>query len=168
MTKTRQGDAAAAQFIEGMGQLFEADGFARISGRILGCLMLSAEARSLQELADELKVSRASVSNNTRLLEQLGALERVTLPGDRRDYYRIAEDVHDRMLEIRLARFRSTRRLLTTAKRTKAARDVRVSERVKQFSSFFSHMEEAISQTRTKWEREAKRERGGAQRKKRT
>jgi hypothetical protein len=98
----------------------------------------------------------------------LGALERVTLPGDRRDYYRIAEDVHDRMLEIRLARFRSTRQLLTAAKRTLAARDAKVSERVKQFSSFFSHMEDAIRQTRTKWERDAKRARGGAQRKSRS
>ena len=166
MIKTRQGDPAAAEFIEGMGQLFEADGFARIGGRILGCLMLSAEPRSLQELADELKVSRASVSNNTRMLEQLGALERVTVAGDRRDYYRIAEDVHDRMLEIRLSRFRSTRQLLTAAKRTRAAKDARVSERVKQFSSFFSHMEDAIRQTRTKWEREARRGRDGARRKK--
>ena len=156
MKKTNARDAAATEFIEGMGQLFEADGFARISGRILGYLMLSVEPRSLQDVADALQVSRASVSNNARVLERLGALERVTLPGDRRDYYRMAEDIHERMLQMRLAHFRNTRELLTRAQGTRAARDTRVRARLEQCRSFFSHLEDAIQQTRAAWERDAR------------
>ena len=167
MIKTSKVDTAACDFIEGMGQLFEADGFARIAGRILGSLMLSAEPRSLQDLSDALQVSRASVSINTRLLEQLGALERVTLPGDRRDYYRIAEDVQDRMLDIRMKRFQETRRLLTAAKQTNAVKDARVRHRLQQFSSFYRQLEDVISQTKASWAREAKQGSGGAQRKNR-
>ncbi|HUF49211.1 MAG TPA: MarR family transcriptional regulator [Longimicrobiales bacterium] len=166
MTKSGETrDVAPAEFIEGMGQLFEADGFARISGRILGCLMLSAEPRSLQELADALQVSRASVSNNTRLLERLGALARVTVPGDRRDYYQMSDDVQDRMLEMRMAHFAKTRELLSLGLRTPAARDARVRNRMVQFSSFFCQMEEAMTQSRAKWERMGRGQRGSAQRK---
>ncbi len=36
-------------------------------------------------------MSRGSISTNTRLLENMGVIERVTRPGDRRDYFQINE-----------------------------------------------------------------------------
>ena len=164
MTTDGERDVAEAEFIAGMGELLEADGFAPISGRILGLLMLSAEPRSLQELADALRVSRASVSINTRVLERVGAVERLTQPGDRRDYYHIAEDVHDRMMEIRMSRFQSTRQLLSAGMRTAAARGERVRERMEQFSRFFGHMEEAIRESRARWHGTGRNTRGDARR----
>src|SRR5688500_16342267 len=74
-----------------MGMLFEADGASRTAGRLMGLLMLSPEPCSLEELAERLRVSKASVSTNARALERYGTIERVTRPGDRRDYYQIAD-----------------------------------------------------------------------------
>ena len=109
---------ANQQFIEKMGLFFEADGAPRISGRILGLLLLTPGDCSLDDLADELQVSKASVSTNARLLESWGAVERTSRPGDRRDYYRIADDVEARMLERRLERMRSMRGLIEEGRRT--------------------------------------------------
>ena len=64
---------------------------ARVAGRLFGVLLVSAEPRSLDELAEQLGVSKASVSINIRFLEEKGAVERIGRQGDRRDYYRIAE-----------------------------------------------------------------------------
>lgn len=137
---------ATDQFIERMGRLFEQDGLARIAGRIFGRLLLAAEPKSLDDLVEELQVSKASVSTNTRLLARLGMVERTTFPGDRRDYYRVLESVHERMLELRLERLQATSELLGDGLRTPAAADPRVRKRLEQYGEFFDRMVEAIAE----------------------
>ena len=68
-----------------MGLALEADGLPRIAGRIFGLLLISEDALSLDKLASELRVSKASVSTNARMLEHRGVLEQVSRPADRRD-----------------------------------------------------------------------------------
>jgi len=97
---------AAEEFIEMMGRHFEEEGTARIAGRLVGMLMLTEDPASLDELAERLQVSKGSVSLNARLLEDWGIAERITRPGDRRDFYRIAPDVSTRLLERQIARIR--------------------------------------------------------------
>ncbi len=97
---------AAEEFIEIMGRHFEEEGTARIAGRLCGLLILTDEPASLDELADRLRVSKGSVSLNARLLENAGIAERVTRPGDRRDFYRIAPDMSTRFLERQIERIR--------------------------------------------------------------
>lgn len=91
----------AEQFVEGMGLFFESDGAPRIAGRLYGYLLLHDEPQSLDALAEALRVSKASISTNARLLEERGLLERVSRPGDRRDYYIAAPD-QTRTIELRL------------------------------------------------------------------
>jgi len=91
-------------FIEMMGRHFEEEGVARIAGRLFGLLMLVERDSTLDELAEALRVSKGSVSSNARLLEEWGVAERVTRPGDRRDYYRIAADMSERLVERQIAR----------------------------------------------------------------
>lgn len=93
------------RFVEAMGRHLEAEGVPRIGGRLYGFLLLQQGAVSLDDLADQLAVSKTSVSTNARLLEQRGLIERETVPGDRRDYYRAADD-QTRVLEIALERVR--------------------------------------------------------------
>src|SRR5215210_7376371 len=86
-------DAQTVNFVERMGLVLEADGLPRIAGRIFGLLLVSEEARSLDDLASELRVSKGSASTNARLLEQRGLLERVCRPADRRDYYAVPPEL---------------------------------------------------------------------------
>jgi DNA-binding transcriptional regulator GbsR (MarR family) len=86
------------RFIERLGNHFEEQGLPRIGGRLLAALMLAPEPASLDDLAEALQVSKGSMSSNARMLERSGILERVKLPRDRRDYYRIAEDAQSRVL----------------------------------------------------------------------
>lgn len=93
-------DPAIGRFIERMGLDAESDGFPRIAGRVAGLLVASATPSSLDEIAETLQVSRASVSTNCRLLENLGVADRVSLPGDRRDYYEISRDFPNRFFQV--------------------------------------------------------------------
>ena len=84
--------AAEERFIEAMGLAHEEDRLPRIAGRLVGLLILSPDPVRFDRLAERLRVSRASISTNTRLLENMGVIQRVTRPGDRRDYFQINEE----------------------------------------------------------------------------
>lgn len=77
-------------YVEEVGLLFETVGFPRMAGRVFGWLLISNPPhQSPGELAEVLQASKGSISTMTRLLEQIGLIERVSLPGQRRDYFRI-------------------------------------------------------------------------------
>ncbi|HEX7118203.1 MAG TPA: MarR family transcriptional regulator [Longimicrobiales bacterium] len=90
-------DQGAREFIERLGIVAEEQGIPRIGARMLGFLLLQEEPKCLDRLAEALQVSKASVSINARWLEQCGLVERVSSPGDRRDYYRIGEEPWERI-----------------------------------------------------------------------
>lgn len=87
---------AELDFIEAMGLRMEEDGLPRIAGRIYGLVLLREGPFSLDDLTEQLDVSKTSASTNARLLERMGILVRTSRPGDRRDFYRMAPDVPER------------------------------------------------------------------------
>lgn len=99
---------AAQSFIESMGLSAQADGLPRIAGRMWGFFIIYGGPCSFAELAEKLQVSRGSISTNARILRDLGFIERVTRPGDRQDYYRLAEEPYDRLLQGYVQRMRKT------------------------------------------------------------
>src|SRR6266571_3562641 len=92
-------------FVERFALAKEGDGLSRIAGRIFGLLLTGERDLSLDEIAKELGASKGSASVNTRLLEQNGFIERISKPGDRRDYYRISPDLFESTMVERLARW---------------------------------------------------------------
>lgn len=145
-------DPATELFIEKMGLFFEDDGAPRISGRILGLLLLSPDECSLDDIAEQLQVSKGSISTNARLLETWGAVERTSRPGDRRDYYRAADDMQGRMLERRLERMRQLRELIADGQRTVTIAAPEVRMRLRTINEFHAHciqsMEQGLKQMR--------------------
>ena len=75
------------------GLLAEQYGLPRIAGEICGLLFMTDGPLSLDEIAGALKVSKASVSTNVRLLERLRFLRRGDVREGKRDYYMFAGDV---------------------------------------------------------------------------
>ncbi len=106
ITMTAESRAAADEFIESMGLSAEADGMPRIAGRMWGYFVIEGGPRSFAELAERLQVSRGSISTNARLLRELGILEQISLPGDRQDYYRLADQPYDALLQGYVERMR--------------------------------------------------------------
>lgn len=103
---------AAQVFADRMGHAAVADGLSPIAGRLFAALLLSEEPKSLDALADELGVSKASVSTDARRLFDRGIVEHVTVPGDRRDYYELAPDFYAQIIRARVARWRRIQNLV--------------------------------------------------------
>lgn len=93
------------EFVERIAVAMEADGLPRIAGRIFGLLLLSEDVLSLDSITESIGASKASASVNTRLLEQRGLIERISLQGDRKDYYRSVSNLFVRTMEQRLAKW---------------------------------------------------------------
>ena len=100
-----------SQFIENMGLHFEEYGVPRIGGRILGLLLASSRPVSSEEISEVLEASRSSVSTNLRTLLMTGLADRVSLPGERSDYYVFSDEAWEAILEIRLDRIESLREM---------------------------------------------------------
>jgi DNA-binding transcriptional regulator GbsR (MarR family) len=111
MAHVMQLSTGKLQFIEEMGRYFEQYGVARIGGRVFGLLMLAEQPLSLDEMAAALGVARSSISTNVRVSESAGMVERVTFPGDRRDYYRWTANTWERSLRSMVERTAAARRV---------------------------------------------------------
>lgn len=100
------------RFIEEVGLLFEQTGLPRMAGRILGWLLIADPPhQTTSDLTEALLASKASISTVTRLLIRIGLIERISLPGERRDYFRIRSGAWHQHFKESLAQTTATRQL---------------------------------------------------------
>jgi HTH-type transcriptional regulator, glycine betaine synthesis regulator len=85
---TTEYDRIVRRLVEAAGHASQSLGIGRVMGQIFAYLYLSREPRSLDDLTSALGISKGSASMGVRQLEQWGALEKVWVKGDRKDYYR--------------------------------------------------------------------------------
>ena len=87
-------------FVEEVGVVFEQTGLPRMAGRVFGWLLISDPLyQSSAELAEALMASKGSISTTTRLLIQIGLVERFVRPGERYDHFRLREDALQRTIQ---------------------------------------------------------------------
>lgn len=96
---TNETQVAIDDFIEKMGLHAQADGIPRIAGKVLAALVIYDEPFSFSQLSELLEVSRGSISTNTRLLVNLGIIERTTKRGERQDYFKLKENPYVSLMQ---------------------------------------------------------------------
>ncbi len=143
-------DQKAKWIIERMGDTAGARRLTRTCGRLLGYLVLTDGPASLDEIAAELGISRASVSTEARRLQTEGLIERVTRPGDRRDFYQIAFDHTVTMIQHELARLQVVQRLFEEAGSLPEI-SPRVRERVQGISAIHLFMQAGLMALLDQW-----------------
>jgi DNA-binding transcriptional regulator GbsR (MarR family) len=146
-------DSAFTAFIDRMGIVAEHDGMSPIAGRLFALLLLADHPQSLDDLADTLGVSKASVSTDARRLLERGIVERVARAGDRRDYYELAPDFFARIIEVRVARWRRMQRLANDVRDQAASLSPTVARRIDAIddveASIILPLEQSLEQWRT-------------------
>ena len=138
-------------FVARMGESTEQDGFPRIAGRVFGYMLLSEQPCSIQEIADALGVSKASVSTDARQWLDHGVLERVARDNDRRDFYQIAPDFFRRLLQYRLERWENAHGAVTEALSRLSLTPV-IAERLAYMDAVNQFVLERLQQTLADWD----------------
>ena len=100
-------------FVEEVGIFFEQSSLPRMAGRILGWLMISNPPhQTTGELTQALLASKGSISTMTRLLIRISLIERLSLPGQRHDYFRIKGGAWHQMIKDSLIQMTVFRQLI--------------------------------------------------------
>jgi DNA-binding transcriptional regulator GbsR (MarR family) len=78
---------ARQHFIQGLSRISQFWGFPKAMGAIFGALYLSPNPLSLDELVEQVAVTKGAVSTNVRSLERLGMVHKQIVIGERKDFY---------------------------------------------------------------------------------
>jgi len=142
-------------FIEKVGLTFEQLGFPRMGGRIIGWLLISESPQAtMGELTEALQASKSSMSSLTRLLIQFNLIEVVSLPGVRRDYFRIRSDAWTNALRDRFTQATIFRRLAEEGLSLLKDTPPEQRQRLQEMHLMYAFLEREIPQLIDRWEKE--------------
>ena len=151
------------RFVEEVGIVFEQTGLPRMAGRILGWLSISdSPHQTTGELAEALMASKGSISTMTRFLIRIGLIERISLPGQRRDYFRIKPSASHQLLRDSLGQTTAFRHLMERGlelTKGKAHVNRQWLEEIRNMHAFFEREFPALLE---RWEQEHKKKQVGS------
>ncbi|PHK17097.1 transcriptional regulator, partial [Nostoc linckia z15] len=100
---------AKDKFIQAWGALGSQWGINKTMAQIHALLMVSAEALSMEEIMEELHISRGNASMNLRALMDWGIVYKEFKQGERREFFTAEKDLDE--LAVKIARERSKREI---------------------------------------------------------
>lgn len=154
--------ATRTRYIEDVGVFFEGQGLPRMAGRVLGFLMTAEAApQPTSALIEALTASKGAISVTARQLVDLGLIERVGVPGDRRDFYRVRDDAWVRLL-MRNALVAAEMRALAERGLAVTKGAVEAQERLEEMRDVFAFIEREYPALLERWRLERRVERASS------
>jgi DNA-binding transcriptional regulator GbsR (MarR family) len=93
MTETASSQKLKKALISAYAEAYHKMGYSTLMGKIVALLLLSPKPLSLDEICEQLEMSKGPVSQITRRLRDHHLIEKHWVPGERKDYYRAADDI---------------------------------------------------------------------------
>ncbi len=147
--------SARLHFVEDIGLAFERAGMPRMAGRILGWLLIcNPPHQSPGQLAEALQASKGSISSMTRLLLQISLIERISLPGQRRDYFRIRSNSWTEIFRQRMFMVSTLRQLAEQGLHLMADESPAQRQRLEEMRDLYAFFEHEVPALLARWERE--------------
>jgi DNA-binding transcriptional regulator GbsR (MarR family) len=146
-----------ARWVERFALLLDEAGMPRMAARAFTCILAEDAGRlTARELAARLDVSPAAVSGAVRYLIQVGMLVRSREPGERRDHYRLHDDVWYEMYVERGEMLRRWEQAMAQGVELLGT-DRPAGRRLAETREFFAFMQEELPAMMARWrERQSK------------
>jgi DNA-binding transcriptional regulator GbsR (MarR family) len=145
-------------FVEEIGLFFDRSGLTRMAGRILGWLLVcDPPHQSMSEMAEALQASKGSISSMTRFLIHVGLVERVSLPGERRDYFRIRPNAWIELMQAKAGEITRMRRLAEQGLEVLNSNDPALRERLENMRDTYLFLEDEFPALLKRWQDEQHR-----------
>lgn len=100
----RQSDPTRDAFIQGLSHIAQEEGMSRICGRVFALLLYDGGPIAFGALAEQLDVSRGSISAAVRYLEGRGMARRLTIDGHRGVFFELTDNPYAGFMEALLDR----------------------------------------------------------------
>ncbi|MBN2309858.1 MAG: MarR family transcriptional regulator [Candidatus Hydrogenedentes bacterium] len=145
-------------FVEDLGLFLESMGLPPTAGRIWGWLLVCHPPhQSAAELAEAVGASLGAISTMTRLLIQLGIIERIGLPGERSRYYRVTSEGFAELLKAKLKLTTEIRRITERGLELLGDQPPEVRKRLQEYRDFYVFFEEEFPALIERWEQSRER-----------
>jgi DNA-binding transcriptional regulator GbsR (MarR family) len=132
-------------FIEDISLYFEQMGLPRTAGRVMGVLLIcDPPAQSLTDLCQLLQSSKSSVSTTTRLLTEMGLIERVPSPVPRQVYFQFKPGGWMVFIRQRLRLWASLHQITEQGLELLQTSDRALRERLQEAHDIFSMIEDEL------------------------
>jgi DNA-binding transcriptional regulator GbsR (MarR family) len=131
---------AKQELIQAWGNLGYSWGLNKTMAQIHALLMVSPKALSAEEIMEELSISRGNANMNIRALLDWGIISRVSVPGERKEFFKSEKDVW--VLARQVAKERRKRELEPILKVLKEVNEVQAdgSEEAKEFKKMVKEL----------------------------
>lgn len=140
------------KYIEDVGLFYEQFGLPKMAGRILGYLMATTDDKiSFDKLMQKLKASKGSISGNINLLLGQKLIEKYTISGDRKSYYRFSSRSMHKMLEDKLNSVQNIIKIFAGANEINTNPESIKHQQINEIVDFYQFLEEEIPKLRVKW-----------------
>jgi len=141
-----------ADFAEGYSNF----GLNPLMGRIVGLLIISEDPQSLDDFVDKLEMSKGPISQICRRLKERGLIEKVWIPGDRKDYYKAADDIFGKAYANQIAKMQKNieiaEKYLSLAESMESSDAEFIKRQMKVMKSFYELMDEYNEKFMDAWE----------------
>jgi len=132
-------------FIEDISLYFEQMGLPRMAGRILGVLLVSnPPEQSMTDLCEVLQASKSAISTSTRLLDEMGLIERVPSPMPRQVSFRFTPGGWVTFMRMRLRLWASLHQIAERGLKLLEDEDPAVRARLQEAHDMFSQIEQEL------------------------
>lgn len=133
------------EFIESIGLVAQAEGLPRIAGRLFGLMVFDQGPVSFSELAEQLQVSRGSISSSARQLEELGVIRRTTKAGNRQDYFQLADNPYLTLLNLAASRANRAKETIDRTLEQIPNKEKLIRKRVAEYATFYDTMQQNLA-----------------------
>jgi HTH-type transcriptional regulator, osmoprotectant uptake regulator len=142
------------RFVEDVARLLTPWGVPPVAARLYGHLLLCSGPVSLDQITEDLGISKSSASVAARLLESYGLAHRHSESGTKRALYAVADD-YEAMIEQQNRLLDSLSDELTAGAEIAASKAV--SARLEEMADFYRVMRGAMEDAMSRWKRGRRR-----------
>ncbi len=148
----------ALAFVEDFALTFERLGLVRMTGRVMGWLLVAdPPEQTFAEITAVLQASKGSISTALKFLTTARWVDKVSKPGDRRDYYTIRPGVMPDLIKQQAAQYSLFTQTLARGFDLFDDPESPKTERLRDMYDFFAWMEKELPALMERWDREQRR-----------
>jgi DNA-binding MarR family transcriptional regulator len=153
---------AELHYVEEVALGFERQGLFRMAGRVIGWLLIcDPPEQTFGQLAEVLQASKGSISAAMRFLVPAGIVERISRPGDRRDYYRCRPGAWAELARDQSRLYDDFRKLAERGLELLAGAPAGRRERLADMHDFYAWLEREMPALWERWHAQQEQARGG-------